>query len=391
MDEGSWGWLDRRYLRDTITVEEEKMHHGHSDENGVAFLMSGGSLLLHDAGYRDDLPSGKWGAFRADYFHNRLVARPARLDRGQDLFEMLRNSGAYRQVRTYKIDFQRLRHVDYSRTRLIDDAQGWQWDRIIVFLRDQGEFVVIDGSCSLRDDFSTVACLWHTQTVVARGEGWINGGYDLLPTRSPTEPPEPLSRARRLLVRFATPPRGRITGIFPIRRHYGEEAAFYQAESSHFLAGRWSAFITRLAPIPGDAPVSPAGRTGAIEEIVGTDWGDGAVCLRLGSGDREDVVLVKLDLERERSPGDIRPRTPYDQGAVTAGSLRTDAHFTHVRRRAGRLSWSAAIVSGLAWDGKPLFQPPINSFGLQPDVAPDREAVSRWRMWESDEERGVSP
>jgi hypothetical protein len=56
-DEGDGGWLHREFLRQTISVEEEKMHHGHSDENSIELLMSKGSVLLSDAGYRDDLPS----------------------------------------------------------------------------------------------------------------------------------------------------------------------------------------------------------------------------------------------------------------------------------------------------------------------------------------------
>jgi hypothetical protein len=386
MDEGSWSWLDRRYLRDTITVEEEKMHHGHSDENGVAMLMSGGSLLLHDAGYRDDLPSGKWGAFRADYFHNRMVCRPYRLDRGQDLFELLRNSGAYRDVKTLKIDFQRLRHVDYSRTRLVDGHTGWQWDRIVVFLRDRGEFVVIDGWCATRDGTYTTACLWHTQSVFERGDGWMVGGYDLLPTRSPVEPPEPLCRSRRLLVRFADRPQGRTEGTFPISRHYGPETAFYQADSAHFLAGRWSAFVTRLVPVPGDTLPAQWQPSAGTERIVPTDWGEAAVCVAISAGGTEDLIFVKLDLERERCPRDIRPRNPYESGVVAAGPLRTDAHFAHVRTTpAGAPSWSATIVSGLGWEGGALFTAPANTFGLQPDGAADRESRSRWRAWESEE------
>ncbi len=79
-DEGDGGLNFRDYLRDTIPVEEEKMTHGHADENSIVLLMSGGSVLLHDGGYRDYMPSGPFGAYRQDYFHNRLVVRP-----GEDL------------------------------------------------------------------------------------------------------------------------------------------------------------------------------------------------------------------------------------------------------------------------------------------------------------------
>ena len=64
-DEGEGGWLSREYLRQTITVEEEKMTHGHADENSIVLLMNKGSVLLHDGGYRDSLPSGRYGAWRA--------------------------------------------------------------------------------------------------------------------------------------------------------------------------------------------------------------------------------------------------------------------------------------------------------------------------------------
>ena len=49
-DEGPYALMPREYLRHTIPVEEEKMHHGHSDENAISLLMSGGSVLLNEAG-----------------------------------------------------------------------------------------------------------------------------------------------------------------------------------------------------------------------------------------------------------------------------------------------------------------------------------------------------
>ena len=42
-DEGDGGMNFRDYLRDSIPVEEEKMTHGHADENSIPLLMSGGS------------------------------------------------------------------------------------------------------------------------------------------------------------------------------------------------------------------------------------------------------------------------------------------------------------------------------------------------------------
>jgi hypothetical protein len=103
-DEGDGGWLGRDYLRQNLSVEEEKVSHGHSDENSIALLMSGGSVLLHDGGYRPDVPSGPSGEWRSDFYHNRVVARKNKRAKNQGLFEFLNNSGAYRKVRTQKID-----------------------------------------------------------------------------------------------------------------------------------------------------------------------------------------------------------------------------------------------------------------------------------------------
>ena len=115
-DEGDGGVAFRDYLRDTIPVEEEKMTHGHADENSLPLLMSGGSVLLNDGGYRDYMPSGPYGAYRQDYFHNRLCVRPEKIWMGQargesrysvrdavpaqSVLDFLHNAGSYRRVRT---------------------------------------------------------------------------------------------------------------------------------------------------------------------------------------------------------------------------------------------------------------------------------------------------
>ncbi len=141
-DEGDGGLLYRDYLRDAIPVEEEKMTHGHADENSISLIMYKESIMLHDGGYRDYMPSGPYGAYRQDYFHNRLCVRPEKIwmgqksgeyrysptdhpeIEGQSVLSFLRNAGSYRNVRTQKIDFLTFSDFDYSRTRLIDGNMG---------------------------------------------------------------------------------------------------------------------------------------------------------------------------------------------------------------------------------------------------------------------------
>ncbi len=371
-EEPESGWLDRWYLRDTIPVEEEKMHHGHSDENSIAMLMSGGSVLLHDAGYRSGLPSGSFGAYRADYFHNRLVVRNVALAKEQGLFELLRNSGAYRAVRTQKIDFARLAKVDYSRTRLIDERQGYVWDRVIIFFRRDGEFLVVDGFSPLREDYFTVACLWHTQQVWRRENELIVGGYTRLAQ-------EELKQDRRLMIRFAASPRGRQRGLFEIERHYATEYCFHEAQSGHFLRGRWSIFVTHLAPLGSSEDWETRAR--AVEPVP-TSWDDGAVAFRFRGRDGiPSTLLIKLDLDRERLSENVRPRYSYASGAVSAGELETDAHFAHVWEDEAGIGYSATVLTGLHWKGKALLEVPKGTFGLQLDGGPDREAQAKWRAW----------
>ncbi|MCD6286550.1 MAG: hypothetical protein J7M39_11625, partial [Anaerolineae bacterium] len=72
-DELGYGYIPRRYLRTTLAVSAEKMHHGHADENAIVMLVDQGAALLHDGGYRENVPNGR---YRADIYHNRVIWRP---------------------------------------------------------------------------------------------------------------------------------------------------------------------------------------------------------------------------------------------------------------------------------------------------------------------------
>jgi hypothetical protein len=161
------------------------MHHGHADENSIALLMSGGSVLLHDGGYRPDLPSGPWGAWRADYFHNRLIARRNKREKNQGVFEFIRNSGAYRRVRTQKIDFLRFKEVEFSRTRVIDDDLGYEWDRIVAWLKQKNLFIVIDGIKTLKEDYFTFTNLWHTRRILSHDQQSYDTAVDQIGSDAP--------------------------------------------------------------------------------------------------------------------------------------------------------------------------------------------------------------
>ena len=371
-DEGDGGWLHREYLRQTISVEEEKMHHGHSDENGIVLLMNKGAVLLHDAGYRDDLPSGKFGAFRADYFHNRIVARKNKRDKNQtSLLEFVQNSGAYRPVHTQKIDFLNLKEVDMSRTRLIDDNLGYQWDRVITYVKEQNFFIVIDGIKILRSDYFTFSNFWHAQHILARGEHFYDVATDSIQTFK-------FSQQQSLLIYFPET-YAKTEGVEPVRRSYQDEQAIYQTQSSQYKIGDTELFVTVL--IPHDRTVKPETFLPRVKlSEVSTPYK--AVGLEITNGERQSILGVKLDLEMEIARENIRPRYLYDLGKVKYGEFETDAHFLFATVDKNTVSYSAANVLKVIYNGKVLIEALPNTHGLQLDGAPDRVGFVKWRYWE---------
>jgi len=370
-DEGDGGWLDREYLRHTISVEEEKMHHGHSDENSIVLLMNKGSVLLHDAGYRSALPSGKYGAWRQDYFHNRLVARKNKRDTSQTILEFVQNSGAYRPVRTHKVDFLTLKEADMGRARVIDENLGYQSDRVIVYLRDPGCFLIIDGVTILRTDYFTFANFWHAQNVLKKGNHWYDVATDSVPgfTFAPTQ---------SLLILFPETA-AKTDGLEAISRHGQKEHAIYQTISSQYKAGDTEYFVTLL--VPHDRAVDPEKLSGQFR-LMPTSAPGKAVAVEMRDGARARTFLVRLDLDMEIARENIRPRYLYDLGKVTAGDFETDAYFFTATVEGKSIHWAASNFLKVQYKGKTLKEALPNTHGLQLDGSPDRVGFSKWRRWE---------
>jgi hypothetical protein len=372
-DEGNWGWLYRDYLRNTITVEQEKMTHGHADENSIVLLMNKGSVLLHDAGYRDSLPSGKYGAFRADYFHNRVVVRKDKRDTYQDVLAFVQNYGAYRPVETRRIDFLTLKDVDMSCTRVIDNTLGYQWDRSITYVRDPGYFVVIDGIKALHDDYFTYTNFWHAQTIRARGEHFFDVATDSVPGYK-------FSPNQSLLIYFPGSD-GKVEGSSPIRRHWQMEQALYQSVASSYLAGDYETFITIL--YPHDRGADPKTLIPSFK-VLETSAPGKAVALEITNRGTKQIIFVRLDREMELSHRDIRPRYLYDLGKVSFASFETDAPFMYAAVNSSTVRYSAAEVLKVKYKDRMLLEALPNTHGLQPDGSPDRVAITKWRYWEDE-------
>jgi hypothetical protein len=371
-DEGEGGRLARDYLRQTLSVEEEKMHHGHADENSIALLMSGGSLLLHDGGYRPDLPSGPFGAYRADYFHNRLVVRKNKRDKAQDVYEFLRNSGAYRPVRTQKIDLLRFRDVDASRTRVLDPELGYEWDRVVSYLRRLETFVVVDRVKALRDDYFTFTNLWHTRKVLGREGTTFDTTYDRIQD-------EVLPATKALAVHFPENGSGKQIGTFGISRHFQDETAIYQTISSSYRAGDAELFVTVLVPHGADDEARLRPRR---VRLIHPDRAGQGIGVEIAEATERWVVCVKLDLEAGLARENIRPRYQPAAAMIRYGELASDAAYLFARIGAGEIAYSSAGMTRVEYRGQTLMQALPNTFGLQLDGAPPRTGYALWRFWE---------
>jgi hypothetical protein len=370
-DEGDGAFNTREFLRHTLSVEEEKMHHGNSDENSIVMLADGGSLLLHDGGYRNGLPSGPYGGYRADYFHNRLVARKDRRDRSQTLPDFIRTSGAYRPVRTHKVDFLTFADVEMSRTRLSDDIIGYDGDRIIAWLEPHGLFLVIDAVKVQQADYYTFTNLWHTQTLHAQGQHYYDTSIDSIQSVK-------LPQGKRLLIQFLDND-AKQDSLYTQSRHFQEEKAIYQTRSSHYRAGDLEVFITVLIPHDSGAAIAPL--LDRVRMLEDTRYPE-AVGFEITDGDRVSYLGFKLDLESEVVRENIRPRYSWEAGRTTYGPFETDAHFLYATMSAGSLRYAASEVLKVLYDGRPLLEALPNTHGLQLDGSPDRVGYVKWRFWE---------
>jgi hypothetical protein len=370
-DEGPYARVPRDFLRNTIPVEEEKMHHGHSDENSICLLMNKGSVLLSDAGYRDYMPSGPYGAYREDYFHNRLVVRKDKRGREQPLFEFLRGMGSYNPVVTEKIDFFNFEGADVSRTRLVDARLGYEWDRVIVYIREATVFVVFDIVKTLREDYFTLANLWHGQKALVEGDHHFVTCTDSIDERE-------LSKKQALLIHFVETGKG-TCGTFPIMRNRREETAVYQAVSSHYPAGRVETFTTVLTPIDRGAAVAPlVAAVAPLERLPGRN----GVGVRIAAGGAVHFVGVKTDLVREILTENVRPRYTFDSGRVRYGPFETDASVLHARLEGKTLDWSAANMVKVYYKDRELFSARPSTFSLEPDDLATGYGPPKWRWWE---------
>jgi hypothetical protein len=387
-DEGESGLIYRDYLKDGIAVEEEKMTHGHSDENSICLLMNNGSILLADGGYRDYMPSGPYGNYRQDYFHNRLVVRPDKIFmgqkegeyryntvnrasvKGQSVLEFVRNAGSYRQVRTNKVDFLSLIDFDYSRTRVTDETMGYEWDRVIAWLRDPDIYIVFDIMKGRKEQYFTAANMWHTRKIVGSGPHWYDTMYDSVSTLK--------NKTGNNLWIFFPRNHYRLESVEPERRNYTNELVITEYTGQFFELGQHIGFITVLVPHKEsfDASVWK-------DRIKLVETGDSEPGLSLVINTKKEIIQVgvKCNLRMDMIRDNRRPKYTYESGKIKYGSIETNGDFFITRKSGSRLSYTVVNFTRLLFDGRLLYDQKKNFYGLAYDGSPDVESIGKVRYW----------
>ena len=385
-DEGDGGLVFKDYLRDTIPIEEEKTTHGHSDENSIPLLMANGSVLLHDGGYRDYMPSGPFGAYRQDYFHNRLCVRQEKIAmgqkkgqfrystrdavQGQTVLDFLHDAGSYRPVRTQKVDFLTFPDFDYSRTRLVDDDMGYEQDRIITYVKNPEMFIVFDIFKARSENYFTAANLWHTRKILAQGDHWYDTVYDSL--RNVALPTD-----THLFIYFPKTLH-LLEGVEKEKRYYQNELVIEQTAAQHFELGQHIAFVTVLIPHPANE--SPQKWIDKIKFIEPKPKGAGMM-VQIKDGERVITVAAKQDLRMDIVRDWRRPKYTYEAGKIQYGNFETNGDYLFSIRSGKKLSFTITNLIKAKYADRVLFEQKPALYGLAFDGSPDKPGLGKVRYW----------
>lgn len=366
-DEGDYGRVARDYLRATLAVSAEKMHHGHADEGSFSMLVHNGTLLLHESGYRESPPDG---IYRDRVYHNRLVWRAGWRPEGVGLLEFLRGDGCYQPVRTERLYHTHLGPATYDRVRVTDERAGLVWDRSVIFIAELPGWLVVDGLLATRSERRTVSAVWWSTDVLRQAErGWETYLRGVQGWQNRTE-------AVLWIGAPATPGQGGVLTATPFRRSFQDEIALTHTWSSELPVGHYLNFVSLLWP-HAFTDLNPA-RAQALE-VIASDPVEQGIGLRFRWQGKEWLFGVLNDLAAGVSPENVRPTYTALRGLTGYGDLVSDAAFTAAWDEGeGR---KAGFINGtyLAYHDKQLFHSPLNAMFMEDRTArPGRPARFRW-------------
>ncbi len=359
-DLGNFGHYQRDYLNQALEAFEEKQHHGHADENSIISLVSGNTILLHDGGYRE----GSLVGWRGDVYHNRLLARngwPVDFEDGKrDIVEFLESNKVYLPVETQKIHFASFGEIDYSRTRLIDKTGGYTNDRLVLFFTEHEIYIVVDSVLIDVDGPKSFINMWHPSNIISQGsfisdnENYVISWPGKIGIRDTYLQNE---HNKDLLIQFLDN-RDKITAAKEIRRNFNPSQCFYQWMKGWYYKGMRLNFITVLRPHEAGKFAEDMLTDITIEKDKLQNGATMCINVDMGKG-KKAVAGLKLDMNIGLTNLRGRPLMDWKTGTVEYGRLKTDADFAFAIEDDKTIEYGFINASVIGYDGKPLFEMPI--------------------------------
>ncbi|MEM2145467.1 MAG: hypothetical protein QW279_08895, partial [Candidatus Jordarchaeaceae archaeon] len=380
-----YGLDGRNHLMTTIPVEAEKNHHGHADENSICQLMHNGTVLLHESGYRETSTTGAHGEYRADVFHNRIVARRGLIDYTSRLFPQIMNYGRHRWVRTKLMFFHAMNEVDVSRSRVIDEDMGYQWDRVVNYIKQENMFILFDIIKILRsDNYNFTNLLWTRQILNHKGnwfDTWIDRFWDPWEWNGEVSF-SPLNLHKSNLAICFCETEGRKIGAEQVRRSRQNEICIYNCASNVFEANSFLVFSTIL--VPHNVDVNAEEIINRVSSLVVLE--EKGVGVKIDSNNGTILVGSKLDLELGWFKDRRRPAYTFETGKVDYAGTVTDASMFYLRTDKNQINYAVVEATKLVHNGKEVFATPSFYRCTLPDnglYEPVEMNSVKWPFWES--------
>ncbi len=374
-EDAPYGIDGKEQIIHSINVETEKNHHGSADENSICLLMKNGSILLADAGYRETSSTGPDGDFRADIYHNKLIVRNGVADPDMRLLPFLLDGGRCRPVQTKLMSFRTFKQVDVSRTRLIDPDRGYQWDRIINYVKGREWFVVLDIVKVLQNGPFTLANMFYAEDIVDfdhKDRKWYDTRYNKVGQALNTNP-----GSEKLLIYFPEGEKFR-RGAEQMRRHYHTEWGINTTIADSFKAGEILIFATLLIP---HSPEQKAKDIIAELTDLAVFHTQRGYAIKIPTADGFIQLNAMLDLEAEYLPENRRPRYNWESGHAHYGDLETDARYCYLHKAKNDMYYAFSSATKLFYKNQILFEGK-GEFFAQDDGSLQKWGVPKWVAWE---------
>lgn len=385
-DEGNYGLLPRHYIRNTLAVENEKTHHGHEDENAIILLMTDETVLLHDAGYREtgDGHGALPGNYRSDFFHNRMVIRRGIFHGEENLLEFFSREHAYLPVVSQKIYFETFPYCDVGRTKVIDDVRSTEYDRIILYLKREGIYLVIDSMTVRQEGDYTAAVQYFGGQIDSKDAFRYQISNQLIGMDTP-EGAYHNKPGWKLELEF-------LNHQYPVlherlRRSYIEEHALCQVFTGKLAEGEVLHMVSVLRPVK-EEETSEINFQCRIQNGVQSADGLG---LKIETEKGYYSFQSRTSLFHGTYDQQSRPTYDCESGSVRYGDIKTDALFSYLyeekegageeRKACPEVKYGFVLGSYLAWKDQELFRTPDSEY-IQPDLS-CKVRHSYWNKWYS--------